>query len=56
MQKTVIAAIAAAIILSSGIFAERAEAVALCGPNGCVKVQTHKIVHHKPGAVAANHI
>jgi hypothetical protein len=28
----------------------------VCGTNGCVKVQTHRIVHHKPGAIGANHI
>jgi hypothetical protein len=28
----------------------------VCGANGCSKVQTHRIVHHKPGAVAANHL
>jgi hypothetical protein len=31
-------------------------AVNVCGTNGCAKVQTHRIVHHKPGAVAAKHI
>jgi hypothetical protein len=35
----------------------RAQPVAsVCGSNGCVKVQTHKITHQKPGSVAKNHI
>jgi len=28
----------------------------VCGPNGCVRVQTQRIQHHKPGSVAAKHI
>jgi hypothetical protein len=30
--------------------------VSVCGTNGCVKVQTHKIVRQKPGSVASKHI
>jgi len=30
--------------------------VNVCGSNGCVKVQTHKIQHQKPGSVGKNHI
>jgi hypothetical protein len=28
----------------------------ICGANGCVRVQTQRIQHHKPGSVAAKHI
>jgi hypothetical protein len=28
----------------------------VCGPNGCVRVQTQRIRHQKPGSVAAKHI
>jgi hypothetical protein len=28
----------------------------ICGGNGCVRVQTQRIQHHKPGSVAAKHI
>lgn len=30
--------------------------VNVCGANGCVRVQTQRVVHHKPGSVAAKHI
>jgi hypothetical protein len=28
----------------------------ICGGNGCVRVQTQRIQHHKPGSVAAKRI
>ena len=28
----------------------------VCGRNGCVPVQTKRVVHQKPGSVAAKHI
>jgi hypothetical protein len=28
----------------------------VCGRNGCVPVQTKRVVHTKPGSVAAKHI
>jgi hypothetical protein len=28
----------------------------ICGANGCVRVQTQRVQHHKPGSVPANHI
>ena len=28
----------------------------VCGTNGCVRVQTQRIHHQKPGSVAKNHI
>ncbi len=28
----------------------------VCGTNGCVRVQTQRVRHQKPGSVAANHI
>jgi hypothetical protein len=28
----------------------------ICGANGCVRVQTQRVQHHKPGSVAAKHI
>jgi hypothetical protein len=28
----------------------------VCGANGCVRVQTQRIKHQKPGSVAAKHI
>jgi hypothetical protein len=28
----------------------------ICGANGCVRVQTQRIQHQKPGAVSAKHI
>ena len=28
----------------------------VCGRNGCVAVQTKRVVHTKPGSVAAKHI
>jgi hypothetical protein len=28
----------------------------ICGSNGCVRVQTQRVQHHKPGSVAAKHI
>ena len=28
----------------------------VCGANGCVRVQTQRIQHQKPGSVAAKHI
>jgi hypothetical protein len=30
--------------------------VNVCGSNGCVRVETQRVVHHKPGSVAAKHI
>jgi len=28
----------------------------VCGANGCVRVQTQRVQHQKPGSVAAKHI
>jgi hypothetical protein len=28
----------------------------VCGANGCVRVQTQRVTHQKPGSVAAKHI
>jgi hypothetical protein len=28
----------------------------VCGANGCARVQTQRVQHHKPGSVAAKHI
>jgi energy-converting hydrogenase Eha subunit C len=28
----------------------------VCGTNGCVRVQTQRVRHQKPGSVAAQHI
>jgi hypothetical protein len=28
----------------------------ICGANGCVRVQTQRVQHQKPGSVAAKHI
>jgi ribosomal protein L35AE/L33A len=28
----------------------------VCGNNGCVRVQTQRVRHQKPGSVAGNHI
>ena len=28
----------------------------VCGSNGCVRVQTQRVHHQKPGSVAAKHI
>jgi hypothetical protein len=28
----------------------------VCGANGCVRVQTQRVKHQKPGSAAANHI
>jgi hypothetical protein len=28
----------------------------VCGATGCVRVQTQKVRHHKPGNVGSNHI
>jgi hypothetical protein len=28
----------------------------ICGANGCVRVQTQRIRHQKPGSLPANHI
>jgi hypothetical protein len=28
----------------------------VCGSNGCVRVQTQRVQHHKPGSAAAKHI
>jgi hypothetical protein len=28
----------------------------VCGANGCVRVQTQRVRHQKPGSVAAKHI
>lgn len=30
-------------------------AVSVCGSNGCSKVQTHRIQHHRPGNVPMKH-
>jgi hypothetical protein len=75
MHNIPLTALAAAIVLSSGVLADRARSQVLtdrslmeanvahvqgvasvCGANGCVRVQTQKIRHHKPGSVNANHI
>jgi hypothetical protein len=37
--------------------AARVQLVAnICGANGCVRVQTQRVQHRKPGSVPANHI
>jgi hypothetical protein len=48
---------APASAVPSGPLAASFELVAnVCGRNGCVAVQTKRVVHTKPGSVAAKHI
>lgn len=44
------------ISLATAGVARVQDVASVCGTNGCVRVQTQKIRHHKPGSVGANHI
>jgi hypothetical protein len=48
--------LAPASILGSGNAAAIQRVAAVCGNNGCVRVQTQRVRHQRPGSVAANHI
>jgi hypothetical protein len=44
-------------LVTSGSDAPLIERVTnVCGANGCVRVQTQRVQHQKPGSVAAKHI
>ena len=50
-------AIPAGLARHTGLRAASVERVAnVCGRNGCVPVQTKRVVHQKPGSVSAKHI
>jgi hypothetical protein len=52
----VAATLAPAPIMSDGNGPLVQRVTNVCGANGCVRVQTQRIQHHKPGSAAAKHI
>ena len=50
------ATLAPASIVSDGSAPLVQRVTNVCGANGCVRVQTQRVQHHKPGSAAAKHI
>jgi hypothetical protein len=50
------AVLAAAPMSDAGNAALVQQVTNVCGANGCVRVQTQRVRHQKPGSVPGNHI